>query len=297
MQRNRKAPNAPGLKAVLEQLRSSYSAEYIETDPVMFVHRYTSFGDRETAAAIASALSFGSVVQIKRSIGDVLNRMDGEPFRYIRELNPARAKRDFGSFVHRFIRGWEFACFLCLLSQVYKIYGSLYTLFMEGYDRKAITIEAALSRFVRTVYSMDCSPFYAGGVLPRESRTRFLFTSPEAGSACKRMNMFLRWMVRRGDDIDFGLWQTVLPAQLVMPLDTHVARIARCIGLSHYRVTSWRMALEVTGNLRRIDADDPVKYDFAFSRLGILGVCGTRGHRSDACPLKDICTCTGEFDG
>ena len=118
--------------------------------------------------------------------------------------------------------------------------------------------------------SLDVSPFYLAGTIPPNAGIRFFFPSPLKGSACKRLNLFLRWMVRRGDEIDFGIWTEVSPAKLIMPLDTHVARIARRIGLTKMKQANWRMAQEVTRRLRAFDPEDPVKYDFALCRLGIL---------------------------
>ena len=162
---------------------------------------------------------------------------------------------------------------------------------MEGHNKEADTITECLSVFTRRMLTLDGFPFYAEGILPQNARVRYLLCSPEKGSACKRMNLFLRWMVRRNDGIDFGLWEDVSPSQLIIPLDTHVGRISRSIGLTKYKNTNWKAALEVTESLRAFDEADPVKYDFAFSRLGILGVCNPKNGGSGQCPLFSLCNC------
>ena len=120
---------------------------------------------------------------------------------------------------------------------------------------------------------------------------RFLLPSPEEGSGCKRLNLYLRWMVRRGDGLDLGLWTSVHPRQLLMPVDTHVARIAAYIGLTRRMSPGWRMTEEITASLRRLDPGDPVRYDFALCRLGILDACPRRRNPVICadCPLEPVC--------
>jgi uncharacterized protein (TIGR02757 family) len=147
------------------------------------------------------------------------------------------------------------------------------------------TVRWALARFVDTLLARSPD-------LPRDAGVRHLLTSPAGGSACKRMNLYLRWMVRGGDGIDCGLWPGVPTSALVIPLDTHVARISRFLGLTRRRTQDWKMAEEITASLRRFDPADPVKYDFAICRLGILDHCPSRRnlHKCAACPLLELCT-------
>ena len=130
------------------------------------------------------------------------------------------------------------------------------------------------------------------GRLGPGSPVRLFFSSPADGSACKRLNLFLRWMVRRSGGLDFGLWSDVSPRRLVIPLDTHVARIARYVGLTTRTTPDWKMALDVTHSLRRFDPGDPVKYDFAICRLGILDYCPRKRDivKCEGCSLRPVCT-------
>ena len=137
---------------------------------------------------------------------------------------------------------------------------------------------------MRRALALDCKPWYPGGRLPSAAGVRFFLPSPEDGSTCKRLNLFLRWMVRPDDGVDMGLWHGVSPSQLVIPLDTHVSRISISMGLTGRRTVDWKMAREVTARLRAIEPRDPVKYDFALCRLGMLESCPQHADPA-ACPL------------
>jgi len=155
----------------------------------------------------------------------------------------------------------------------------------------------ALSAFSRRMLErtgLPAGPGVVGGRLLPGAPVRTFFSSPEKGSACKRFNLYLRWMVRREGGLDFGLWTSIPPAALVIPLDTHVARIAGLMGLTRRRTADWKMALEVTDALRRLDPLDPVKYDFALCRLGILEYCPRRVDpvKCAACLIRPACTLT-----
>lgn len=278
------------LKYILESLYASYNKyQFVPTDPLYFVHRFSEKQDQEIAALLSAVIAFGRVEQIKRSLSDVFQRLDNSPSHYVNSFSLSRAQQDFHSFVHRFIRGKDLTVLLYFISQIYREYGSLYNFFLKGYKPSDDTITEGLKDFIKRILTIDCSPLYADGKLPGDAGVRFLLSSPEQGSACKRMNLFLRWMVRRGDGIDLGIWKDVSPSQLVIPLDTHVSRIVQCIGLTKYKNNSWKMALDVTRNLRKFDSADPVKYDFAFSRLGILGICSTDRRWCRECPLYPFC--------
>ncbi len=129
----------------------------------------------------------------------------------------------------------------------------------------------------------------AYGRVPARPGVAYFFPRPSAGSACKRLNLFLRWMVRQ-DALDLGVWRGVSAAQLVVPLDTHVIRVGRCLGLTRYTSPGWRMAADITGALRRLDPGDPVRYDFALCHLGMMNACGfNRAERDRNCPLRGVC--------
>ena len=148
---------------------------------------------------------------------------------------------------------------------------------------------AALGAFVDELYAPDFTPIT--GQRGPTRRLKHLLPHPDRGSACKRLNLFLRWMVRGPDGVDFGLWREVPAGELVVPLDTHVHRIGRFIGLTRRKDLSWKTAEDVTRRLRQLDAEDPVRYDFALSHLGISGTCASRKdlRRCADCPLKPIC--------
>ena len=167
--------------------------------------------------------------------------------------------------------------------------GSIEEFFLEGDDPAAPDITDALDSFSTRALALDLQR----GLRPR-ARQRpgvcYFFPRPSAGSACKRLNLFLRWMVRR-DALDLGVWTRVSPARLVVPLDTHVIRVGRCLRLTRYTSPGWPMARDITASLRRLDPDDPVKYDFSLCHLGMMNACGfSRAAQADAqCPLRGVC--------
>ncbi len=259
------------LKQLLDELYYRYSRPvYLSTSALSIPHRYVRADDREIAAFVAASLAYGNVKQIHRSAQAALEAMGGSPATFIRQFDLARDPARLQHVVHRFNSGIDLAILCYLLHQAIAAAGSLQAFFLKGYDHSHADIEFALTSFVERMLSLDISPFYPSGLLPAKAGVRFFFPSPTQGSACKRLNLFLRWMVRCGDKIDFGIWTEVSPAKLIMPLDTHVARIVQQLGLTRIKQANWRMAKEVTGRLRAFDPEDPVKYDFALCRLGVL---------------------------
>ena len=259
------------LKTLLDELYHRYSRPvFLSTSALSIPHQYRRLEDREIAAFVTASLAYGNVKQIHHSANAALEAMGDSPARFIRRFAPARDSARFRHVVHRFNTGLDLAVLCHLLHQAIAAAGSLQAFFLKGYDPAHEDIEPALTSFVERMLSLDVSPFYPSSSLPAKTGARFFFPSPAQGSACKRLNLFLRWMVRRGDEIDFGIWTDVSPGKLIVPLDTHVARIARQLGLTKIKQPNWRMAKEVTGRLRAFDPDDPVKYDFALCRLGVL---------------------------
>ena len=260
-----------GLKGLLDDLIRRYGRrEFLCTSAISVPHRYARPDDREIAGFVAASLAYGNVKQIRRSAETALGAMGGSPSRFVRRFDPLSDAARFQHFTHRFNSGADLALLCYLLQQATNGTGSLQAFFLEGYEPSHEDIGPALISFVERVLALDVSPFYPSGTIPQKAGVRFFFPSPAQGSACKRLNLFLRWMVRRGDDIDFGIWSEVSPAKLMMPLDTHVARIVRRLGLTRMKQANWRMAREVTRRLRAFDPDDPVKYDFALCRIGVL---------------------------
>ncbi len=261
------------LKERLEALYLRYRGEYIHTDPIALVHEYDAPQDREVVGLIASCLAYGNVKQIQASVRKVLEVLGKNPARTVRNVMPAELSKALAGFKHRFNTGRDIACLLHFAQQVLHGYGSLGEFFRLGYRENEDDLGPAEERFVEGFFSLDCSPFYKKGRLPDDAGVRFLLPTPGRGSACKRLNLYLRWMIRRDDGVDFGIWKDIPPSKLVIPLDTHLARISRYLGLTCFKTAGWRMAIEVTRSLRELDPEDPIKYDFALCRLGILDLC------------------------
>jgi len=181
--------------------------------------------------------------------------------------------------VHRWTRGPDIVALLWLLRQMVDRSGSVEGFFLDGYDAAAEDIADALTSFSTRALALDIKAAY--GRVPKRAGVCYFFPRPSAGSACKRLNLFLRWMVRR-DALDLGVWRRVSPARLIVPLDTHVIRVGRCLRLTTYTSPGWRMARDITASLRRFDPDDPVKYDYALCHLGMMNACGFHRAQADA---------------
>ena len=280
------------LKKELDALYFSYGKEYLSTDPLVFLHRYPNPDDIEIVGLICASLAYGHVKMIKRSIQRVLDLLGKRPARYVRRFDARADASKFSDFSHRFNRGRDIVLLLYYMKQMIEDEGSIGGFFQKGYRADDFTVEGALADFVDRTLALDCTPVYPDGILPGDARVRFFFPSPSRGSACKRLNLYLRWMIRHGDGLDFGLWNFASPSQLVIPLDTHVARICRLIGLAKRKSPGWSMAVEITENLKRLDPHDPVKYDFAICRLGILDKCprNPAAEKCVECEIRKLCS-------
>ncbi|MBI5492071.1 MAG: TIGR02757 family protein [Deltaproteobacteria bacterium] len=279
------------LKRQLDRLYRTFDLEFLSTDPLEFVHRYETPGDREIVGLVSSSLAYGKVESIKKSVGSVLAVMGKSPYRFTLSFRPERDGALFKGFVHRFNRGPDISCLLYFARQMIEDSGSIGGFFLKGYSPTHRNVKEALTSFTERALSLDSSPVYGRKTLPKSAGVRFFFPSPLDGSPCKRLNLYLRWMVRRGDRLDFGIWEDVDPAKLVIPLDTHIARISKLIGLTKMASPGWKMAEEVTESLKRLDPKDPVKYDFALCRLGILDKCPKKkdAGKCESCLIKKIC--------
>jgi uncharacterized protein (TIGR02757 family) len=275
------------LKARLDELYDAYNAEHVVTDPVWIVRRFERREDLEIVGFCAAALAFGRVQSVLNSIEGLLEVMGPRPAEYVRQFEPSRDQRALAHLVHRWTRGVDLAALVWILRQMIEQSGSIEGFFAEGLDPDHDTIESALDTFSARACALDVRAVY--GRRPRKPGVGYFFARPSSGGACKRLNLFLRWMVRR-DAVDLGVWTRVKPAQLVVPLDTHVIRVGRCLGLTRYSSPGWRMAADITASLRQLDPDDPVKYDFSLCHLGMMHACGFGRARGDAdCPLKGVC--------
>lgn len=267
------------LRERLDQLVETFDVSTIEPDPLQLVLRYDDPRDQEVAGLIAAAFAYGRADIVVANAGRVLDAMGGGPYHYLQSFDPAEGRRRFAGFAHRFHKTTELVDLLSCISAAVREHGSLGALFRTCYDGGDADIGPSLARFVDALIG------------PRRTKAlEYLLTSPDNGSACKRMNLFLRWMVRRTPP-DLGLWTFVDPSKLVMPLDTHVHRIATFLGLCRRRSADWKAARALTDRLAAFDRADPVRYDFAICRLGILDLCSRRRRKEncDVCLLRDAC--------
>lgn len=223
-------------------------------DPLEFLYNYADPADAEVAGLVASALAYGRVKQILRSVGEVFSRT-GRPGRFAVEKDLAEMEATFAGFRHRFATGAEVAALFYGAGRLIERHGSLGNAFLLHMGVGDETTVSALEGFAE---ELRAASGIEGHLLPR----------PSAGSACKRLHLYLRWMVR-SDAVDPGYWQGVSPAQLVVPLDTHMHGICGGLGFTRRKQADITTALEITESFRRFAPDDPVRYDFALTRLGI----------------------------
>ncbi len=276
------------LRVFLDRLTHQYHrAEFLWSDPLEFVHRYSDPWDQEAVALFSSVLAYGNVRQIRKSVEDLLSRMSrsaGSPSAFVRKAaqNPDRQRKSLEGFVHRFNVGTDLLLLSALLGQSWKKYGSLGGHFLTHLDPDAADISQALDGLIgdwRRALEMDQT---LKALFRNSPSFSYLLTAPQDGSCCKRWCMLLRWMGRK-DEVDPGLWgkgsplektfprsRYLKPSQLVLPLDTHTGRISQYLGLTKRKSLNWQAALEVTESLRACDPEDPSRYDFALARLGIL---------------------------
>jgi uncharacterized protein (TIGR02757 family) len=206
----------------------------------------------------------------------------------VRGFDPRGDARPFRGQGHRWTREADLVALVWVLRQMLERSGSIERFFVEGdEDPSAPDLALALESFSHRAMSLDLRAAY--GRVPRRPGVAFFFPRPSAGSACKRLNLFLRWMVRK-DALDLGVWRGVSPSRLIVPLDTHVIRVGRCLGLTRYTSPGWRMAEDITRSLRQLDPADPVRYDYSLCHLGMMDACGfNRTERDSQCPLRGVC--------
>jgi uncharacterized protein (TIGR02757 family) len=271
----------------LEDLYRTFDHVNSATDPIQIVRRYEAPEDREVVGFCAAALAFGRVASVLQSIESLLAVMGPRPAAFVRSFEPARHRTDIDPLVHRWIRGRDLVALLLVLQRMLRESGSIERFFVAGDDPVAPDIGPALDAFSTRALQTDLRAAY--GRMPKRPGVCYFFPRPSAGSACKRLNLFLRWMVR-SDAIDLGVWTAVSPARLIIPLDTHVIRLGRCLRLTRYVSPGWKMAAEITSTLRALDHADPVRYDFSLCHVGMMNACGFgRAQGSRQCPLRGVC--------
>jgi uncharacterized protein (TIGR02757 family) len=274
--------------ARLDSLYTTFDHPDAATDPVQIVRRYRLPADREIVGFCAAALAFGRVASVLQSIEALLDVMGPHPAAFVREFKPVRHSKRIEPLVHRWIRGHDLVALLLILQRMLRESGSIEAFFAEGDDPATPDIGPALNAFVQRALATNVREAY-GEPAPGRPGVCYFFPRPSAGSACKRLNLFLRWMVRK-DAVDMGVWTTVSPARLVIPLDTHVIRLGHCLRLTRYASPGWKMAAEITASLRALNPADPVRYDFSLCHVGMMNACGfNRAQRDSQCPLRGIC--------
>jgi uncharacterized protein (TIGR02757 family) len=279
--------SSPKFKASLNRLYEGFNVRDSAVDPIQIVRRYDRTEDREIVAFIAAALAFGRVASVMASIEAVSRVLGKSPSSFVRGFDPGRHGGPLRPLVHRWIRGDDFVALLWILRLLVEDSGSLERSFVSGLAPDALDVKVAIETFSTRARAIDLRPAY--GRVPRKPGVYYFFSRPSTGAACKRLNLFLRWMVRR-DAIDPGGWTSISPRQLVVPLDTHTIRVGRCLRLTRRATPGWQMASEITAGLRRFDPDDPVRYDFALCHLSMMGGCGFgAGKGNRECPLREAC--------
>lgn len=251
------------IKNKLKYHYRAFDRTTISPDPLEFPHRFSSPPDIEIAAFISSVFAYGNVVQIINTLEKVFDIMGNDPANFVLEYNHKKDGKLFKNLKHRFYTGEDIASLFAGLNKIYNVYGSLNYLFLLYYFEKAENIKGALSFFSRnltTIVTKEAG-YSSNGI-------KFMFPDPLKGSACKRQNLFLRWMIRN-DELDFGLWKEIPPNKLIIPVDTHIANISKYLKLTKRKNVSWQMAEEITNNLKKFDPNDPVKYDFALCHIGM----------------------------
>lgn len=250
------------LKRKLEYHYKRFDRESIAPDPVEFPLRITSPPDREIASFISAVMAYGNVRQINTSLKNIFTFLGNHPYDAILNFSGVSENHPL-SVKHRFYSSNDIGTLFYVLNHILLKYGSLKIFFLKNYDESDENVGGMIEKTGLEFYSiLDQLK------IPLTHGLKFMFPRPSGGSACKRINLFLRWMVRK-DQIDFGLWNEIPASKLIIPVDIHIARISRDLGLTNQKSVSWRMAEEITENLKKFDQYDPVKYDFALCHIGM----------------------------
>lgn len=241
------------------------------------------------AAFLAASLAYGRVPLFTAALERILSAMGGKPRAFVEAFDPARDASVLRPLYYRMHTGTDIAALLYLLQQAVRRHGSAGALFRTCWRDDDPNVGPAIDRFVDALEGIDLEPVL--GKAARPYGLSLFLSRPSKGSACKRLNMLLRWLVRPDDGVDLGLWSFVPASKLVVPLDTHVLRISRYLGLTRRKSGGWAAALQVTRRLAEADPEDPLRYDFPLCHLGISGRCPSSRQvsRCRACPLLGEC--------
>lgn len=281
-----------GWETAVERVFRRHGPGSLDSDPLQFPRRFRRDDDREIAAFFAASLSYGNARAVCSSLERVFAWVGPHPAHFVREFEPKRESPGLAGFRHRWSSAGDLVRLAVMLRGILGQHGTVEALFRRGVVQESggrVDLAASIGRFRQAALAYDEAP-------PDEDASRpgprYFFPDPRT-SAAKRTVMFLRWVVRPDDGLDLGLWDCLRPRDLVAPLDTHMFLIARRLRLTRRKTPAWQAALDLTRGLRRLDSEDPVKYDFALSRLGIVEGC-PRHRRSEPC---ELCGLLGERDG
>ena len=248
------------IRELLEKKASTYNhPSFIETDPISIPHLFSRREDIEIAGFLVATISWGQRPVILKNGLLLMQLLDHAPYQFIigfkdKDLLP------FRTFTHRTFNGIDCISFLKALKHIYLTFPTLENAFVDDLNVANQGLDTKISNFHRHFFS-----------IAHQSRTEKHLSDPFRNSACKRLNMFLRWMVRKDKNgVDFGIWNTIHPSELMLPLDVHTGRVARSLGLLKRQQDDWKAVLEVTAKLRQFDNQDPVKYDYALFGLGVF---------------------------
>jgi uncharacterized protein (TIGR02757 family) len=282
------ATRAARLKPLLDAFTEARPwHQRVRFDPVEFPHRYEDPRDVEVVALLSASLAYGRADLFKPKIASILERLGPCPASRLKSLDPEGLAPLLSGFVYRFNLPADVGVLLLGMGRRLVTHGTLEDVFLEGLGRGG-SFRAAVSAFARSI--RDAAP--TREIVKALGRTRGLdHLLPTGAGAAKRLSLYLRWMVRGPDEIDFGLWTRVRASTLVIPLDTHIARLGSWLGLTGRKTQGWAMAEEITASLRRLDPDDPVRYDFALCHYGMSGACPSTPVKANCakCPLRPEC--------
>jgi uncharacterized protein (TIGR02757 family) len=285
-------PPSAALRNALDALAARYDRRWLESDPLRWPRRYASPRDQEVVAVVAALLAYGRVASIDRSVAAALAALGAHPSDALAPSRRRRLPERLRGFRHRFTSGDDLAWLLASVGRAWDEAGSLGA-FVGAHALGAEPLRAGLLAWHRLAAGVDAETAQAASVdATRRRARRFLLADPASGSACKRSLLLARWCVREDDGLDLGLWagRGLRPRDLLVPLDTHVHRVAAHVGLTRRPRADWQAAVEVTAGLSSLCPDDPVRYDFALARPGIVGRCR---HRLvvDVCSACDLAAC------
>jgi uncharacterized protein (TIGR02757 family) len=279
-------PATDDLSTALEAAARRYDRTWLESDPLRWPHRYARAADREVAAVVASSLAYGRVAQIQRSIERTLDALGPSPAAAIAGASERVLAARLRGLRHRWTDGADVGWLLGAVARAQR--GGGVGAVVLGGARGPSALRSGLSAW--HAFANDGPPARDAG---RRRARAFLLPDPSSGAACKRLLLLARWCVRPDDGLDLGLWAggPLAPRDLLVPLDVHVHRVARLLGWTRRRSPDWRAAEEVTAALRRVDPSDPVRFDFALVRPGIVGRCRYRyvADVCGACDLRRVC--------